>query len=63
MTQQDPCPNSDTNVHRYFVFKVVDVFEPYQRTDPAIPVLYEKVEYALLGCNCGSTLKQRVEQK
>jgi hypothetical protein len=65
MTQtQDLCPINDSGNHRYFIFKVVEVFEPstnHVNRDSAI--LYEKVEYAVSGCNCGSAIKQKVVQK
>lgn len=65
MTQEkDLCPISDTGNHRYFLFKVVEVFEPYNGIDkPYDAQLYEKVEYGISGCNCGSTMKQRVKQQ
>jgi hypothetical protein len=69
MTQNtDLCPISDTGNHRYFIFKVVEVFEPYTGTYSVAPLgvqgpLYEKVEYAVSGCNCGSAVKQRVKQQ
>lgn len=73
--QKDLCPNNENGIHRYFIFKVAEVFEPYQfnvdmEADPltiatlnALPYLYEKVEYAISGCNCGSSVKQRVIQQ
>lgn len=71
--EKDLCPLTDSGYHRYFIFKVVEVFEPI-KTDgkPAQLVeairheysqLYEKVEYALQGCNCGSSIKMRVKQQ
>lgn len=70
MTQnEDLCPISDTGNHRYFIFKVVEVFEPFKMPEnwaawkkDRIVQLYEKVEYAISGCNCGSAVKQRVKQ-
>jgi hypothetical protein len=61
------CPISDTGNHRYFIFKAVEVFEPLQVSLAADGpadlkhTFYEKVEYALLGCNCGSVIKQKVK--
>lgn len=61
---QDLCPSTDNGNHRYFIFKVVEVFEPYTfKNGDNNPNLYEKVEYALLGCNCSSVIKQKVKQK
>lgn len=68
---QDLCPISDTGNHRYFIFKVVEVFEPvkvYVAEDDnpnmmSYRNLYEKVEYAISGCNCGSAVRQRVKQQ
>lgn len=79
MTQtQDLCPISDTGNHRYFIFKVVEVFEPYKIPEDYLihdevkefveqfnktDTLYQKVEYAVSGCNCGSAVRQRVKQQ
>lgn len=76
--KEDLCPSTDNGNHRYFIFKVVEVFEPYKFTPinvivndeeidvwdhvENIPTIYEKVEYAISGCNCGSSIKQKVKQ-
>lgn len=65
MTQNnDLCPISDTGNHRYFIFKVVEVFEPVDTAaiTHEYGQLYAKVEYAISGCNCGSAIRQRVKQ-
>jgi hypothetical protein len=60
----DLCPSTDNGNHRYFIFKVVEVFEPYNGIDkPYDAQLYQKVEYAISGCNCGSSIKQVVKQQ
>lgn len=67
---EDFCPVTDNGNHRYFIFKVVEVFEPVGKIETAVntsdhrtaPQLYEKVEYAISGCNCGSAIRQRVKQ-
>ena len=64
-----------THEHKYFIHEVRTAFEPVVPpvepiTDEAATVceyikahdLYERVEYAVLGCNCGSVIKQRVKQ-
>lgn len=72
MTQEkDLCPISDNGNHRYFIFKVVEVFEPFNAENKSTTTqlelrnmnLFEKVEYAVSGCNCGSAIKQRVKQR
>jgi hypothetical protein len=70
MTQtQDLCPSTDNGNHRYFIFKVVEVFEPLDQTAFGMLVgkipehIYEKVEYAVSGCNCGSSIKTKVKQQ
>jgi hypothetical protein len=68
MTQsKDLCPLNMTGDHRYFIFKTVEVFEPIPKEEIADPTpgrqLYEKIEYALLGCNCGSSIKTVVEMR
>lgn len=77
MTQKiDLCPSTDNGNHRYFIFKVVEVFELYTGAYDGLPkdptgenkgklgtTLYEKIEYAISGCNCGSSIKQRVKQQ
>lgn len=63
------CPLNGDN-HRYFVFKTTSEFVPVDtdkvvyREDYPGPVvqLYEKVEYAVLGCNCGSVIKTEVKE-
>lgn len=67
--KQDLCPINDSGNHRYFIFKVVEVFEVAPTSDHSNEsiakgrLLYEKVEYAISGCNCGSSIKQRVKQQ
>jgi hypothetical protein len=77
MTQtQDLCPINDSGNHRYFIFRVVEVFELYKGSYDGLPIdatgardgklgttLYEKVEYAISGCNCGSAMRQKVKQQ
>lgn len=66
MTQtQDLCPINDSGNHRYFIFKVVEVFEPIETgaVTHEYGQLYQKLEYAVSGCNCGSAIKQKVVQK
>lgn len=62
----DICPISGDQ-HRYFIFKVVEAFEPVEstigRSEANGGTYYQKVEYALMGCNCGSAIKKRVEQR
>ncbi len=60
------CPNTPDGKHRYFIFKT---FETHELIDPAyytvatiitIPI-YQKMEYALLGCNCGTVIKRVIK--
>lgn len=49
--------------HKYFIYQVKSVFEPVQSDDmPAhdLGQLYQMVEYAFLGCNCGDVIKTKV---
>lgn len=63
MTQEkDLCPSTDNGNHRYFIYKVVEVFEPVN-LGTGHDNLYEKNEYALQGCNCGSSIKVKVKQQ
>lgn len=52
--------------HRYFVFKTMVEFVPYQSEAGLVTLdkkpLYERVEYAYLGCNCGSSVKSKVKE-
>jgi len=58
----DTCPNNEFG-HRYFIFKVVESFVPYVGIDkPYDEQVYVKKEHALLGCNCGSVIKNEVKQ-
>ena len=68
---QDPCPNNPLG-HRYFIYKTFEVYEPYQPTfntstltellinNETVPDLYQKKEYGVLGCNCGSMIKSEI---
>lgn len=64
MNDTDICPISGDQ-HRYFIFKVFEVYELYQGQGVLYGdmQLYRKVEYAVMGCNCGSAIKQRVKQQ
>jgi hypothetical protein len=58
------CPISGDQ-HRYFIFKTFEVFEPYildNNKEEAPVLLYQKNEYAILGCNCGSAIKTTVKK-
>lgn len=60
MENEDICPiNNDR--HRYFIFKTYDVFEPVN-LGTGHDNIYEKVEYAVLGCNCSSVIRKRVKE-
>lgn len=74
--EEDLCPINDNGNHRYFIFRVVEVFEPIGLDDLDIDMhlvelfelykgstLYEKIEYAISGCNCGSSIKQKVKNE
>ena len=54
-----------THEHKYFTFKHVTTFEPtenetLQRQSPV--TLYERVEYAIMSCNCGQAIKTRIKE-
>lgn len=52
--------------HRYFIFKTYDSYIPYGKDliDILPDVqLYEKVEHAVLGCNCVSVIKMKVKEQ
>lgn len=69
----DICLANDNSNHRYFIFRTVDIFEPITLEDLNVdmqlpmnykaPILYEKVEYAISGCNCGNAIKQVVKKQ
>jgi hypothetical protein len=63
--EKDLCPSTDNGNHRYFIFKVVEVFEPVDSAAVTHEYgqLYAKIEYAISGCNCGSSIKQKVKQQ
>lgn len=54
----------DDHDHRYFIFKTFETYELFEaKANPwTNKQLYEKVEYAVLGCNCGSVVRQKVLQ-
>lgn len=56
----------DHHEHRYFIFKTFETYEaiPEQADEPYLGhQLYIRVEYAILGCNCGNTIKERIKQR
>jgi hypothetical protein len=78
LQDDDLCPVNDSGRHRYFIFKTIELFEPYHFTNDYpkgsvgsarvtwfienSPTLYQKVEYAIFGCNCGSAIKKQIKQ-
>lgn len=50
------CPNTGQQ-HKYFIFKT---FEMYELVDGVSG--YVKKEYAILGCNCSSVIRQEVQK-
>lgn len=63
------CPINGDN-HKYFLFKTVSVFEVVSIYDIINPdmqnyspteVLYKKVEYAIMNCQCGSVVREKVK--
>lgn len=65
------CPINGGQDHRYFCFKTYTTYEPvpiekvvYRADYPDMRAtqLYEKVELAILSCNCGSTVSKRVHE-
>jgi hypothetical protein len=62
MSTTKDCPLNDGN-HRYFLFKTYEVFEPVLNQGSLYggEQIYEKVEYAILGCNCSSVVKTKVK--
>jgi hypothetical protein len=62
---KDFCPVNASGDHRYFIFKAMEVFLPYEDED-SVPIdknLYEKKEKVILGCNCGAALSKLIEVK
>jgi hypothetical protein len=53
---KDDCPLFGS--HKFFIAKTYDVYEPVVTHKN----LYEKVEYAVLGCNCSAVVKMRVKE-
>lgn len=55
--EQDTCPNY--GIHKYFLAgKTYTDFVLVPGSK-----LYERIEYALLGCNCGSVFRHIVEDR
>lgn len=62
MSKVDICPISGDQ-HRYFIWQTKNEFEPFNGGDPNTGAqLFVKIEYAILGCNCGSAIKKRIKQ-
>ncbi len=56
----DYCPLSDIG-HKYFIYKTYETYEQTKyKTSDGTP-LYQKVEYASLGCNCSSVVRRRIK--
>lgn len=58
------CPLNEAG-HRYFIYKTFEVYEPLYSDTYAMQdspaQLYEKVEYAVMGCNCSATVKRKIK--
>lgn len=54
---------SSGDMHRYFIFKTEVAYEKCgaMAIRGLMRDVFEKVEYAILGCNCGSVIKERVK--
>ncbi len=67
-TTQLPYEKQYEHTCKFFIFEVKAAFEPTtidsynNELPPYFPTLYERVEYAILGCNCGAVSKKRVEK-
>lgn len=67
-SNKDLCPVYGEN-HKFFIFKTTEVFERIEvhnwleNTPLEGDEIYKKVEYALMGCNCGAAIKTEVQQK
>jgi hypothetical protein len=48
--------------HKFFVFQVKADFQPLP-LDENGKQLYERYEYAVLGCNCGKVVKTKVKEQ
>lgn len=63
----DDCPSTDNGNHRYFIFKTFEHYEtvPKSEVTDLQPgrQLYERREYAIIGCNCGSVMRTVAEQR
>jgi hypothetical protein len=62
----DYCPFSGQE-HKYFIFKTFEMYEPatgyiYAPEDKDHRTLYDKKEYAVLGCNCGSVIRKEIQK-
>ena len=56
---------NDDHICKFFIFQVRTEYEPVVDIDLETTgkqgKFYEKVEYAILGCNCGSVIKTKVK--
>lgn len=66
----DTCPNQEDGRHRFHIYRIADVYEPIDWSTVTggfigkLPEsLYEKVEYAYSGCNCGAARKTRIARE
>lgn len=58
--------HDDQASHKFYVFKTQNSFEQITGDDlPALPFnepVYRLVEYAIMFCNCGHSIKIKIEQ-
>lgn len=52
---------TDEHTHKWFLFQVKADFEPVEYGKTGTEILYRRIEYAFMSCNCGSSLKTKVK--
>jgi len=59
-----PSPASNHD-HKFFLFETRQAFEPFQfeTNIQHTPQLYQRIEYAVLSCNCGEVIKRKVKSE
>lgn len=55
--------HSDGTQHRFFIFETKVAFEKFDSSAHPDNDLYERIEYAILGCNCGEVIKRKIKSE
>ncbi len=58
----DECPLNPSG-HKFFLFKAFETYEFHSNGLVTGTPLYQKIEYAVLGCNCGRVIRTNIKEQ